>query len=197
MLFKNQEVSRRRFLQVAGLAGMAWATGICRADTTSSRLDCVRTSTGIRIVATVNPVDSVWALQKSMDSGTSWTTLENEGVVIGSGRIRWDIPMDANEPVGFFRLKLVTVLRIGSKSYRIPADGLMLFDAMTALVASVSSFSFTPKNPIHPTWGQFINVINQEEGKWVFEVNGQKILDAGSSLYVPRLGERIEWKKIP
>ena len=47
--------------------------------------------------------------------------------------------------------------------------------------------------------GQFVTAMNGVEGKWVFEVNGQKIddnVDVGISEYIPGLG-CIEWKRIP
>ncbi|KKR61652.1 hypothetical protein A2643_03600 [Candidatus Nomurabacteria bacterium RIFCSPHIGHO2_01_FULL_39_220] len=195
MFFKNQ-VSRRRFiLQFAGISGLAMLGARDAYSQAGSRLDWARTSTGIRVVGTVNPVDSAWAFQRSPD-GASWITLEEEGVVIGSGRIRWDIPISTNEPAGLFRLKLITVLRIGSRNYRIEANNQTLFAAMEILRVRVSDPSlFVSEYRTEPE-GQFVTETNGVKGKWVFEVNRQKILDTGSSRYVPKLGDRIEWKLI-
>src|SRR3989338_521692 len=71
MFFKNQ-VSRRRFiLQFAGISGLAMLGARDAYSQAGSRLDWARTSTGIRVVGTVNPVDSAWAFQRSPDVA-SW-----------------------------------------------------------------------------------------------------------------------------
>ena len=187
--------NRREFFKLCSLGALGTLTKGWANTQPAARLSVGKTSSGVRIIANVNPIDSLWEVQRSIDEGKTWVKIGDEGTLIGSGRIRWDIPTEPNAPVGIFRLNLSPVLKVGNETHRLIADQ-NLFAAMTELQRSNPSFSFNSEYRTNPE-GQFVTEVNGIKGKWVFEVNGQRIndsVDVGSSLYVPKLGDQIEWR---
>lgn len=187
MFFKN--MSKRNFFRLlAGGVATPFAIHWANAQP-AAHLNVGRTSTGIRVVATVIPPSSLWELQRSTD-GINWTTLSDEETVVGSGRIRWDIST-TSEQIGIFRLRLSTVLKIANKTHRITANQ-TLFAAMISLRTSAPSFSFVSEYRTEQQ-GQFVTEINGTKGKWVYEVNGQRIDDIGSSQYTLKPNDEVRW----
>ncbi|OGI94493.1 hypothetical protein A3A03_00255 [Candidatus Nomurabacteria bacterium RIFCSPLOWO2_01_FULL_40_18] len=191
MFFKNQTL--REFLSVLGLIlGSSWASAL-----PAARLAIGLTSTGIiRIVATINPTDSGWELQISTDGGKTWTIVIESPVIIGQGRLKWDLP-NMNNISAKFRLKLLTdaVIQVPNNLFFQVQSGQTLFMAMEKLKVSRPSFKFESvyKSDLG---GQFITEINGSAGEWVFELNGQRIddnVDVGSSLFTLKQGDEVKW----
>ena len=189
MLFFN--TNRRGFLKqslslIALTMGTPWANA-----QSAARLNVGKANTGVRILADVNPVNSFWELQKSIDGGKTWVALSNDFTVIATGKIRWDV--STTEPSATFRTKLATGLKVGEKAYRIES-GQTLFAAMTSLRTATPALSFASEYK-SDLKGQFITEINGTQGEWVFQVKGKAgYIEIGSSLYTPQLGDLIEWK---
>lgn len=192
MFFINK-ISRRQFLPIAGLfLGSSWAGAL-----PGTRLAIGLTSTGlIRIVATINPTNSGWELQKSIDGDKTWTIVTESPVIIGQGRLKWDLPNTNNESANF-RLKLLTdaVIQVPDNLFFQVQSGQTLFTAMEKLKVSSPSFKFESVYR-SDLGGQFITEINGVVGEWVYEVNGQRIsnsLDVGISLYTLKQSDEIKW----
>ncbi len=188
MFFKNEVASKRTFLRAVGLSVLGGFS--CWAATPTAQLYISRTSSGLRIIAIIDPTDSVWELQQSTDSGKTWITLSGKPVLIGPGRIMWNVP---NESGVIFRTRLMTeaTMKVANVTYQIQANGRTLFTAMERLQLEDPSFKFTWE------WrklGRFVTSVNDiKHPKWVFTVNGKKQEKYGISDYILTPAETIAW----
>ncbi|MBI2627426.1 DUF4430 domain-containing protein [Candidatus Nomurabacteria bacterium] len=148
-----------------------------------------KTGTIISIVAD-SLGNSIWELQKSTNSGTTWIT-----VLSTQGQTRWDIPISTNEPTVIFRLKLVTTatMTVADKNYQFTPIGQSLFTGMAQLSG------LTVKSQSYTGMGQFVTSLNDTVkggGKnWILFVNGQSTT-VGSSQVVPKAGDKIGWRLV-
>ncbi|MEK7539403.1 MAG: DUF4430 domain-containing protein [Patescibacteria group bacterium] len=154
----------------------------------SARLDVSQTSAGIRVIATVDPIDSPWELEQSTDNAR-WTVVPST-----QGQTKWNIPVSTNEPTTFFRLKLVTnaTMKVSGNTYQLPVNGESLFTIMTNL-------PLTFKSRLYSGLGQFVTEINEvKKGNgfnWMLFLNGE-LTTTGSSQVFPKANDRVEWRLI-
>ncbi len=181
MFFKS--MSRRNAIRLLGMGLLG-----SHAYAQSARLSIGKTSAGTRVLATLNPPDSTWELLMSKDGGQTWSTVLVEPVLISTGKLRWDLPTE--NKVGMFRLRLATraVIQLPGNIFFEVANGQTLFAAMEA-----AGINFEWKLQ---TLGRFVTHIGGVAGKWVFEVNGNMFLDAGSSGYILQKNDEIKWFRV-
>lgn len=180
---KNIEnmINRRKFFRRGLVGGVMlmlprtlWAS---LWTTPSARLKVKRVGANVVITAEYSPTESVWELQKSLNTGVSWTIVQG-GIITAPGKMEWTIT--ATQGAVTFRLRQVTAtLVVEEKSYQIPV-GQILFDALGNLKASATtSFTFKSTDETQNE-GQFVTSLNERNSKyWVFEPNDQPQSDAG------------------
>ncbi|MDO8686855.1 MAG: DUF4430 domain-containing protein [Candidatus Berkelbacteria bacterium] len=141
-------------------------------------------------------------MSSDLDKTNSWAKATNatnivRGQAQGQGFVQFDLPTSTNSL--FVRSVLVTnaSITVTTNNYPAPVNGETLFMAMEKLASSVPLFTFIKKVPRDPALGEFILGINGETesggSHWTLYINRVEAI-IGSSQYIPKVGDEIEWR---
>jgi len=204
VFFKNQVVSRRGFFIVLVTTVLAVRRGIAEQAHLEVSKVVSNGTNATRVLMRYSPLNTLWRIETSSDLSktNSWARSINATNIVrgqsqGLGFVRFDIPTSTNSL--FVRSVLVTNanITVTTNNYPVPASGETLFMAMENLMLSVPLFTFVKKAPKHPTLGEFILGVNGETeaggSHWTLDINGKEAT-VGSSQYVPKIGDEIEWR---
>lgn len=156
----------------------------------------------LTIISTCSSTNAVVEILQATDIGKTnslWIMLAPKNVVrqtqLDLHRSRWDIVAPTNQ-LSIFQSRLITsaTMKVAEITYDLPVNSESLFVAMLNIAGKIP-FSFV--STLKFGFGQFVTEINDRKNGggswWTLYVNGVEHTK-GSSLYVPRAGDSIEWR---